>query len=380
MSDQRFLLTSFEKYQSAGIAALKKGRNADAKRNIALAAKTMFELAKSAEGALREARYKQANELYDLFQKVPDTDSEPSKAGSALEDLAKAKGKNSNEEKEDFSEEFTPVKNTGVSFKDIAGLFEAKEKIETLVVAPQKHPEIYRRYNRKAGGGLLLYGAPGTGKTMFAKAVATELSCPFFAIKCSDIVSKWFGEAEQKIHALFKAARKHPYSVIFFDEFESLGTSRSTNSTVMKRVVPQLLAEINGFGDSESRIMIIAATNRPWDIDSAFMRTGRFDDRVYVPLPDEKARRYIIEHQLKGTPLAPDFELERLVTMSEGFNGADVEGLCYKVKDPAIKRELASGEPSQVTNADIDSLEGKVHSSVQRKDLELLAKYQRENP
>ena len=379
MTNQRFLLTSFEKYQQAGISALKQGRNVDARRNIALATKTMFELAKLSEGVLRQSRLKQANDLYALLEQVP-TEDRIDKPRSASEDLAKAKKNGGNEEKEDYSSDFIPVTNTGVRFSDIAGLDEAKEKIQTLIIAPQKHPEVYKRYGRKAGGGLLLYGAPGTGKTMFAKAVASELDCPFFSIKCSDIVSKWFGEAEQKIHGLFKAARQYPYAVIFFDEFESLGTSRSTMSTVMKRVVPQLLAEINGFGDEKSTLMIIAATNRPWDIDSAFMRTGRFDDRVYVPLPDEKARRHIINKQLEGAPLSPDFDKEKLVTMSEGFNGADVAGLCFKVKDPAIKRELKTGTPSQITNEDVTSLEDKVHSSVAKKDLELLAKYQKENP
>ena len=212
-------------------------------------------------------------------------------------------------------------KMNGDAYLDVAGLKEAKDEIRRLVIEPRKHPELYEKFKKKKGGGILLYGVPGTGKTMFAQAIATELDAAFFAVKCSDIASRWFGDSEQNVKRLFAEARKHPCSIIFFDEFEALGAKRDSYSTVMKRLVPELLAQMQGFEKSENTLLVIAATNRPWDIDSAFLRPGRLNTSIYVPLPDEEARRTIIKKQLDGVPLVEGFDFEKVVSVTDKFNG-----------------------------------------------------------
>ena len=258
----------------------------------------------------------------------------------------------------------------------MAGLKEAKQEIALKVIEPNKHPEVFRRFNKKNGGGILLYGVPGTGKTMLAQAIAHEIDAKFFTAKCSDILSKWVGDAEQNIRNLFEEARKYPTSIIFFDEFEAIAPKRDTYSTVMKRVVPELLAQIQGFEKNENNLIVIAATNRPWDIDTAFLRPGRFDRSIYVPLPDEEARETIIENKLKSVPCDDDLDIQEIVNITNGFNGADVSHFCEKLKDLAISRELQTGEVTRISNNDIDSAKQMVFSSVSVEDLKKIAKYQ----
>jgi transitional endoplasmic reticulum ATPase len=211
---------------------------------------------------------------------------------------------------------------------------------------------------------------------MFAQAIATELDAAFFSVKCSDIASKWFGDSEQNVRRLFQEARKHPCSIIFFDEFEALGAKRDSHATVMKRLVPELLAQMQGFEKNENTLLVIAATNRPWDIDSAFLRPGRFNTSIYVPLPDEEARRTIIKKQLDGIPLVENFDFERVVRVTEKFNGSDVTEFCDKLKDYALQRTIESGIESKVTNDDVTFTSERVHSSVQVDDIKKIAQYQ----
>ena len=176
-----------------------------------------------------------------------------------------------------------------ITFDDIAGLERAKESFREKVILPFEHPELYKKFGKKAGGGILLYGLPGTGKTMFAEAAANEVDALFLPIKCSDIKSKWYGESEQKVKEVFVKARKSKKAIIFFDEFEAIGSKRTDNSdNANNDLVPEILAEMQGVESSkcESTIVVIAATNKPWMIDSAFLRPGRSDEKMYIPLPD----------------------------------------------------------------------------------------------
>ena len=394
VADNRILYNAFNIYYEKGMDALKRNQYEIARRNILASSETLYKIAKDSQGELKNQRLRRADELYQLASEIEKKQYHGGHSShGALDDLAKVTGnsnivvnepthktssKSNSQPKDEELTTFQPVGRTGVTLDDVAGLNEAKDEIRKLVVEPQLHPEIYKRFKKNKGGGILLYGVPGTGKTMLAKAIASELDAEFYSVKCSDIASKWFGDSEQNIKNLFKEARSHKTSIIFFDEFEALGTKRDTNSTVMKRVVPELLAQMQGFEESENTLLLIAATNRPWDIDSAFLRPGRFNTPIYVPLPDYEARKAIITKQLQDVPLAPNFSFKNVINVTEGFNGSDVTNFCDRIKDYAIERSIQSGTVSEVNNNDVTETARKVHTSVQASDLEKMVKYQNE--
>ncbi|MDY5441666.1 MAG: ATP-binding protein [Candidatus Enteromonas sp.] len=229
--------------------------------------------------------------------------------------------------------------------------------------------------------GILLYGVPGTGKTMFAKAIAGELGAPIFPVKCSDIASRYFGDSEKNISNLFAEARKYETAIIFFDEFEALGSSRDDSSSPMKRIVPELLTQMQGFEENPNNLILIAASNRPWEIDSAFIRTGRFSNHIMVPLPDKAARRVIVTNALKGIKISPQ-DLERIIEASEGYSGADLAlqgGLCEKMKDCSIRRRLADGTPDstepEIIQSDIEAAFKLARKSVKQSDLDRIREF-----
>ena len=376
-NDARLLYDAYNIYYEKGLEALNKKSYPIATRNLYNASETLYKLAKISDGALKEARLKRADEIYQIAKQVEKKTTAPVATSSAKNDLSKFKVSPNDED--EGTPSFTPVKDTGVSMDDVAGLFEAKQEINQKVVEPNRHPEIFKRYNKSSGGGILLYGVPGTGKTMLAQAIAHEIDAQFFTVKCSDILSKWVGDAEQNIRNLFIEARKYPTSIIFFDEFEALAAKRDTNSTVMKRVVPELLAQIQGFEKHENNLIVIAATNRPWDIDTAFLRPGRFDRSIYVPLPDDDARRAIITNKLKAVPCDELLNIDHIVEVTNGFNGADVSNFCEKLKDLAITREIQTGERSKIYDEDVEAATRMVFSSVFVEDLKKCAKYQEEH-
>ena len=264
--------------------------------------------------------------------------------------------------------------NNGINkiyFSDIAGLEEAKDAFREKVILPFEHKELFEKYGKKAGGGILLYGLPGTGKTMFAEACSNELNALFIPIKCSDIKSKWYGESEGNVKKIFEKARKAKRSIIFFDEFEAIGAKRTDNDDNGNNdLVPQILAEMQGIGSSnnESTIMVIAATNKPWAIDSAFLRPGRFDEKIYIPLPDIHARKKLFELKLKNVP-AENLDFEYLASMTDGFNGADITEFCEKLKISAIKATISSGNEHLITMDDVYNVKDRIKSSVSQEDI-----------
>ncbi len=266
-----------------------------------------------------------------------------------------------------------------ITFDSIAGLDMAKEAFKEKVILPFEHPELFEKFGKKAGGGILLYGLPGTGKTMFAEAASNELNALFISIKCSDIKSKWYGESEQNIKNVFAKARKAERAIIFFDEFEAIGAKRTDDGNNGNNdLVPEILAEMQGVGASKikSTIMVIAATNKPWAIDSAFMRPGRFDEKIYIPLPDEIARKKLFELQLSKLPTAEDLDFDYLARITEGFNGADIKEFCEKLKMSAIKDSLAKGEEQTIGMDDVQRVEGSIKSSVSQEDIAQLKAFE----
>lgn len=286
--------------------------------------------------------------------------------------------KQSNKKEKTNVKEAKKVKTSSITFNDIAGLDSAKEVFREKVVLPFEHPDLYKKFGKKSGGGILLYGLPGTGKTMFAEAASNEVDALFIPIKCSDIKSKWYGESEKNIKDIFDKARKSQRAVIFFDEFEAIGSKRTDGADNGNNdLVPQILAEMQGIGTStsESTIVVIAATNKPWAIDSAFLRPGRFDEKIYIPLPDTKAREKLFELKLKNVP-SENLDYHQLSSMTEGFNGADITEFCEKLKMLAINKSIKDGKEHLISIDDAIKVSNSIKSSVSYEDIERLKQFE----
>ena len=360
----RFLLDQFESHRDQGMAAYKAGKAEDARHHLLKAAEFLFKLAQKSEGHVRDRRMESARRLFTLGKSI-----DPAKP-IRQEDLGGDKG--DGEDAETTASKWIITDKPGVRFDEVAGLDDVKALIRRRVIYPFQNPEVARRYKKRAGGGVLLYGPPGTGKTMIAKAIATELDATFFTVKCSDIMSKWVGQAEQNLSALFTAARERERAAIFMDETEAIVARRGGQSTVMNRVIPEFLAQVDGLDTGHSTLLLLGATNRPWDMDEAALRTGRFGELIYVGPPDYDARLWLLRHGLDGVPVSPAIDLESLARRLDSYTGADIKGLLERAKDFPFEREIESKEPSQVEPADIDAALGKTRRSVTPR---LLAKY-----
>ncbi|MGH7215469.1 MAG: ATP-binding protein, partial [Tepidisphaeraceae bacterium] len=236
-------------------------------------------------------------------------------------------------------------------FDDVAGLDDVKEDIRLKMLYPLAHPELAEKFGIEPGGGILLYGPPGTGKTMLAKATAGEIDATFFRVSPAELLSKWVGEAEQNIKKLFDAAATEERSIIFIDEIEALVPARrDEGSSVMQRVVPQILQGMEGFDKKNGRpILFMGATNVPWQLDPAVLRPGRFDEKVYIPLPDLPARRKMLDIYLSKRPVADDVDLDLLATRLDGYSGADIKYLCDRGATLPFLRSVATGQEGEIT-------------------------------
>lgn len=276
---------------------------------------------------------------------------------------------------------FRPAEAQNVTFDDIAGLDEAKQMILDEIIHPSMYRELYDRFKMDNSGGLLLFGPPGGGKTMIARAVAAEANLPFFSARCSDIVGKYFGEAEKHVRALFEAARKAKNAVIFLDEAEALACRRGGHSTVMNRLVPELLSQMDGFEKFDGRIIVIFATNRPYDIDPAFLRHGRLPSHCYVPLPDENVRTAFLKKMIAQRPCSDDVDIGKIVQATNRFSCADLVNLVRKSCQYPINRSIerkAKGEQTVeefLCQQDIEQALSRLHPSVEPEEIERLEKW-----
>ncbi len=228
-----------------------------------------------------------------------------------------------------------------VRWSDIGGLEEAKQYLREAVEWPLKYPDSFKRLGIEPPKGVLLYGPPGCGKTLLAKAVANESGANFIAIKGPEILSKWVGESERAIREIFKKARIYAPSVVFLDEIDSIAPVRgvSDDSHVTERIVSQLLTELDSI-EKLRNVSVIAATNRPDLVDPVLLRPGRFDRTIYVPPPDRKARLEILRVHLRRVPLAEDVDIERISDITDGFSGADIEALVREAALNALRRDI----------------------------------------
>ena len=233
-----------------------------------------------------------------------------------------------------------------IKWDDVGGLEDVKQELKEAVEWPLKHPETFQRLGIRPPKGTLLYGIPGTGKTLLAKAVASESEANFISVKGPELLSKWVGESEKGVREVFRKAKQAAPTVIFFDEIDAIASTRSGNdgdSGVTKRVVNQLLTEMDGLEELED-VAIIAATNRPDILDAGLMRPGRFDRHIQVKEPDEEARLSIFEVHTKDMPLANDVDLKKLAKNTDGYVGADIEAVCREAAMLTLRDDLESSE------------------------------------
>ncbi|MBN1917821.1 MAG: ATP-binding protein [Verrucomicrobia bacterium] len=361
MNAAEFLLHSFEAHKAKGLAAYRGGERRAARHNLLKAAEYLFLLAAKSREPLRSTRKTHARTLLEMAKKLPldpakVLDGEP---GGTSADAAR----------------WIVTEKPGVSFDGVAGLDDVKDEIRRLVIHPFQHPEATERFRKQAGGGVLLYGPPGTGKTMIAKAIAAEIDAVFLTVRCSDILSKWFGEAEQNLKALFAEARSHDRAVIFLDEVEAIVARRGQGSTVMDRVIPEFLSQLDGLGTESACLLVLGATNRPWDLDEAALRAGRFGRTIYVGLPNLAARRAILAQTLEDVPVADDVNLDALAEQLDGYSGADIagpRGLIDTATDFPYERAIAGDENAVLIRNDLQRALGIVKPTVSK---QMLARY-----
>jgi len=369
----QFLLDQYGKNKDQGLDYLKVGDYEQARYHLLIAVKYLLKAAQESEPKLREIRYQRAQRLRDLAVSLKGKKGRPARSMAANSEKAAS----SRDQDADLTPESKWIvsEKPNVRFDQIAGLADIKEAINLRVIYPFRHPDAAIRFKKKAGGGILLYGPPGTGKTMIAKAIATELDAQFLNVKSSNIMSQWVGVAEQNLARLFEVAHRYPLSVIFLDETEALVGKRGSQSTVMNRVVPEFLSQVDGLDPKVNCILLMGATNRPWDMDEAALRTGRFGERFYVGLPDAAAREQILHFNLDGIPMDPGIDFAALAARLDGYSGADIAGVCIKATDFPFRRQIGSGADTTLTSADLDQAIHEVPPTVNAAMLERYRKF-----
>lgn len=360
---------TFERYRQRGLAARQAGEWESARVYLLEAARAMALLAREESSErLKQARQDTARKLLELARDCESRKNQPPPARRARPVAQNAaRGGDSADDAPPDGTSFLVREKPSVRFDDIAGLDDVKEEIRLRMIYPLEHPELAEKFQVRPGGGVLLYGPPGTGKTLLARATAGELDAAFFTVSAADVLSKWVGEAEQNVKKLFDAAVEHAPSVIFIDEIESLVPARRDDgSSVMTRVVPQILQGMEGFGKKSSGggVMFMGATNVPWQLDTAVLRPGRFDAKVYIPLPDLPARRKMLELYLERRPLCPSVDLDALARRLEGYSGADIKYLCDRAAVIPFLQAVATREERLIDPAVVDLALGEVKPSV----------------
>ena len=245
------------------------------------------------------------------------------------------------------------VEKPAVTFADVGGMETLKEEIRLKIIYPLAHQELYAAYGKTPGGGILMYGPPGCGKTHLARATAGEIQASFMAIGINDVLDMWIGNSERNLHQVFDDARSSRPCVLFFDEVDALGARRSDmQHSGGRHLINQFLAEMDGIKSSNEGVLILAATNAPWHVDPAFRRPGRFDRVLFVPPPDAEARAGILRILCRNKPVG-DIDYVQLAKKTDHFSGADLKAVVDMAIEAKLKQAMKTGRPTPLTTGDL---------------------------
>lgn len=240
-----------------------------------------------------------------------------------------------------------------ISFADVGGMDDVKKEIELKIIKPLEHAELYAQYGKKVGGGLLLYGPPGCGKTYIAKATAGEIKANFINVSLNDILDMFIGNSEKNLHDIFELARANTPCVMFIDEIDALGAKRSDmRQSAGKNIINQFLAELDGIEANNDGILIIGATNTPWHLDSAFRRPGRFDRIIFVPPPNDKSKIEILKLKLQNKPI-DKIDHKAVIKHAKEFSGADIDALIDIAIEGKLEKAMETGVPEPIGTKDL---------------------------
>jgi SpoVK/Ycf46/Vps4 family AAA+-type ATPase len=351
-----FIADKKREHESVAEAALAEKDYAKAFFHTAKAADFGFRLAEQSEGLIARRYVRDAYELIEIAGKL--------KAKAHAQDdksVDKVLKETAGAADEAPGAAWALQEKPTAKLADVAGLDEVKETLKEKVLLPFQKPEVFQRFKAKAGAGVLMYGPPGNGKTFIAKAIAGELDAAFFPVNASQIKDKYVGESEKNMQRLFDEARKHERAVIFIDEAEHL-LSRRGNRKI--GVVTQFLMLADGLVENKNCLLLLAATNKPWSLDEAVVRPGRLGTHIYVGPPDAKARQAIVAYNMREVPAGGDVVFADIAAGTQDYSGADLAEVCDAAKMMAIKRQLNSGSPEQITAADFAAALERVKPSV----------------
>ncbi|CAN5253873.1 ATP-binding protein [soil metagenome] len=234
-------------------------------------------------------------------------------------------------------------------FSDVGGMEKVKEEISIKIIQPLKNPELYKAFGKKSGGGILLYGPPGCGKTFIAKATAGEIDAKFISIGLHDILDMWIGNSEKNLHEIFELARRNKPCVLFFDEVDAMGASRiDLKQSAMRHVINQFLAELDGVSSDNEGVLVLAATNAPWSVDAAFRRPGRFDRIIFVAPPDEAARVNMLQTMLQSKPVG-EVDVKKIAAATTDYSGADLNAVIDIAVEEKLRESMSKGSIQVLT-------------------------------
>lgn len=347
------------RFKRQGIEAYRRGATGEARTALLKAARKLLELAADSPEVLRDQRRAEANRLREMARKIA-----PSERPAASASTSGGEATTGDGEDPPTGDEWRIEGATGVSMDDVIGLEDAKAMVRRRIVYPFSHPEAGKRFERTSGGGVLLYGPPGTGKTMLARAMAGEVDAVFLAARSSDLMTKWVGESEQNLRSLFESARRSGRAVIFLDEVDAVLPARTGEAHVSNRLTQEFLVQMDGLDSNTEGILVVGATNRPWDMDPAALRPGRFGELIYVGLPTRDDRQAMLVEMLGAVPVDEGLDLSEIAARTDRFSGADLAGVVNRCKDAAFEREVVTSVPQCITPDDFDAVLSTARPSV----------------